>query len=175
MRILSHITTRTSLNTGFIYMIVFLENSNLLDVDTGIIAHGCNAQGVMGSGVAKQIRAQYPEVYSSYRQHLSNCRKLRTDCLGTVDFPPVSPKLWVANMITQRSYGREGVQYVCYQAMSDTMTLALTFARENSLDLHIPYMVGGGLGGGDISHITEIYQKCSSIVRRDIYCHRLSE
>lgn len=36
---------------------------NLLDISHGIIAHGCNAQGVMGAGVAKQIKIKYPTAF----------------------------------------------------------------------------------------------------------------
>ena len=32
------------------------KKGDLLSVTKGIIAHGCNAQGVMGSGVALQIK-----------------------------------------------------------------------------------------------------------------------
>src|SRR4051812_17967724 len=31
-------------------------------------AHGCNCQGSMGAGVAKTIRARYPEMYEEYRR-----------------------------------------------------------------------------------------------------------
>lgn len=32
---------------------------SLLDTDAKIIVHGCNCQGVMGSGVAKQLKKNY--------------------------------------------------------------------------------------------------------------------
>lgn len=35
----------------------------------GIIVHGVNSQGVMGSGVAKQIKDKWPEAYGSYMAH----------------------------------------------------------------------------------------------------------
>ena len=42
---------------------------DLLQWPSGInvIAQSCNAQGVMGSGLAKVIRDTYPQVYSDYR------------------------------------------------------------------------------------------------------------
>ena len=36
---------------------------NLLDSDCDYICHQVNCQGVMGSGIAKQIRERWPEVY----------------------------------------------------------------------------------------------------------------
>ena len=41
-------------------------NDDLLNSPDRIIVHGCNAQGVMGAGVAKAIRTKYPEAYSNY-------------------------------------------------------------------------------------------------------------
>lgn len=40
---------------------------DLIASDELVIAHGCNAKGVMGAGFAKHIRNLYPEVYSRYR------------------------------------------------------------------------------------------------------------
>ena len=31
------------------------------------LAHGCNCQGSMAAGIAKTIRARYPEMYEEYR------------------------------------------------------------------------------------------------------------
>ena len=45
----------TSLKTAHI------KFGNILDAK-GIIMHGCNAQGVMGSGLAKDIRERWPAV-----------------------------------------------------------------------------------------------------------------
>lgn len=42
-------------------------NGDLFSTNVRTIAHGCNAQGVMGSGVAKIVKALYPEAFSEYR------------------------------------------------------------------------------------------------------------
>jgi O-acetyl-ADP-ribose deacetylase (regulator of RNase III) len=31
------------------------------------LAHGCNCQGSMGAGVAKQMKANYPKMFEEYR------------------------------------------------------------------------------------------------------------
>ncbi len=38
-------------------------NGDLFATDIKTIVHGCNAQGVMGSGVAKSIRENFPKAY----------------------------------------------------------------------------------------------------------------
>ncbi len=36
--------------------------------DAQAFAHGCNCQGSMGAGIAKNFRARYPEMYEEYRR-----------------------------------------------------------------------------------------------------------
>ena len=48
-------------------MEIIYKNGNLLDAQTAVIAHQVNCQGVMGSGVAKQIRDKWTNVYTAYR------------------------------------------------------------------------------------------------------------
>ena len=48
---------------------------NLLDSNCDYICHQVNCQGVMNSGVAKQIREKWPEVYESYVNFYNKLRK----------------------------------------------------------------------------------------------------
>lgn len=43
------------------------ETGDLLDADLPAIAHGCNTQGVMGSGIARTIRARFPVMFDIYK------------------------------------------------------------------------------------------------------------
>ena len=150
-------------------MIIYLENSNLLAVETGIVAHGCNAQGVFGAGVAKQIAVNYPAARVSYLNHLEEMSKRDLEALGTVDFHPVNKELLIANMITQEFYGRGNKVYVDYSAIHATMHRVVLIASKLNLSVHIPYMIGCGLGGGNIEAVTQIYNSFSE----KIYCHKL--
>lgn len=47
-------------------MAVVIKEGNVFDSDADIICHQVNCQGVMGSGVAKEVRERYPEVYYAY-------------------------------------------------------------------------------------------------------------
>ena len=40
---------------------------DLMQATEDIIVHQVNCKGVMGSGVAKQIKANFPEVFNEYR------------------------------------------------------------------------------------------------------------
>ena len=57
-------------------------DGNLFDSKAQIICHQCNCQGVMGSGVAAEVKRRYPHVYKAYRKDYEQ-GKLR---LGYVNF-----------------------------------------------------------------------------------------
>ena len=48
-------------------MVVYKE-CDIFDSGADIICHQVNCQGVMGSGLAKQIRERYPIVYEEYKK-----------------------------------------------------------------------------------------------------------
>jgi O-acetyl-ADP-ribose deacetylase (regulator of RNase III) len=129
---------------------------DVTDTLTGVVAHGCNCQGVMGSGVAKAIRAKWPYVYDRYRKHVAfvaeavapmpQSRKL----LGQAQIVDVSTvysnSLFVANMFTQDSYGADGRVYADLQAIEEALRTVMSFCKQAELPLYMP-QVGCGLGG----------------------------
>ncbi len=132
------------------------RKGNLLNVTSGIIAHGCNAQGVMGSGVAKGIREKFPTAYRYYRDQYTSGYQSSLG-LGDVQIVSVVPKtLYVANLITQEFYGTSGNRYVSYDAVDECFDNL--FARNIPKQIvNIP-KIGAGLGGGDWSVIESIIE-----------------
>jgi len=132
---------------------------DLLSVTSGIIVHGCNAQGVMGSGVAKAIREKYPKAYDAYRLwHEMDFLKLGRCCPLFV-----TKELIVCNAITQDRYGTDGKQYVNYDALRTCFADVARYARAPETpicfkDIHFP-LIGCGLGGGDWKVIEPIIQE----------------
>lgn len=123
---------------------------NILSVDQGIIAHGCNSRGVMNSGVAGQLRKVYPQIYEPYGRD--------PRLLGTMTLVKVSPYLFVANLITQKDYGRHpAMVYVNYDALDMAMEILKATAGDTHT-VHFP-MIGGGLGNGDKQRILKIMER----------------
>lgn len=122
---------------------------NLLDAEEIIIMHGCNAQGVMGSGVAKAIKEKYQEAYSVYR------RREEVGGLYLGDYSSVVTKdnKIIINAITQEYYGRDGKKYVSYDAISDVAKILNEVYKNSSIA--IP-KIGAGLGGGNWKVIESI-------------------
>ncbi len=65
-------------------------------------AHGVNTRGVMGAGVAAQVRSRFPEVFDSYA---SACRSGRFQP-GMVQRCVTVSGVWVYNLATQDRPGR---------------------------------------------------------------------
>jgi O-acetyl-ADP-ribose deacetylase (regulator of RNase III) len=138
-------------------MIIHHKPSNIVRAKEGIIVHGCNAQSVMGSGVAKQLRAKYPEIFYDYCLNLEIYAVQKINPLGQVIFVPVSKTLKIANAITQEFYGRDGSKYVSYSALEQCLDKV---AQSVNFDtpIHIPYLIGAGLGGGNEEIILNIIE-----------------
>lgn len=139
-------------------MIYDIENSDITKVKAGIIVHGCNAQGVMGSGVAKQLRAKYPTIFEDYLDELHTMSEKKVVPLGQVVWSdiPGNASLVIANAITQEFYGRDSRKYVSYDALDLAMARVADVARRAGDHIHIPYLIGAGLGGGTAEIIIEI-------------------
>jgi O-acetyl-ADP-ribose deacetylase (regulator of RNase III) len=135
------------------------QDSNITKVTSGVILHGCNAQGVMGSGVAKQLRAKYPDIYLDYVHGISVASSNKENPLGQVYFSWVTPDLYIANAVTQEFYGRDGRQYVDYLALEQAVSKTVDFADRKNLPVHVPYLIGAGLGGGSEKIILDIFAK----------------
>lgn len=141
-------------------MKIDVKIGNLLDVTSGHIVHGCNAQGVMGSGVALAVKNKYPEVYRDYR------RTYEEEGLTLGDAYPFMPAngLVVWNAITQDGYGLptrncsyDAIQ-TCFEKIDETVTEFDIVQKE----IHIP-MIGAGLGGGNWEIIREIIEQTVTV------------
>ena len=136
-----------------------IKKGNLFEHATRdcIIAHGCNAQGVMGSGVAKEIKQRFPEAYQVYQlQNKKGAMKL-----GTVTIATCANNIVVANCITQEFYGRDPRRvYVDYDAVTECMLQldVLPTLLKFDYPLHIPF-IGGGLANGNRDILLEIFEK----------------
>ena len=140
---------------------------NLLDIQYGAIllrrrfaiAHQVNCMGVMGAGLALQIRDRWPEVYRKYRKYCNpeaGDNQLR---LGSVQILKVGDNLFVANLAGQYNYGC-GQQHTDYDALRTCLTKLSSWAASASLPVYLPYKMGCNLGGGDWETVSQIISEC---------------
>lgn len=133
---------------------------NLMNVTAGHIVHGCNAQGVMGSGVALAVKRKFPGAYEDYRQHFED-NDLE---LGNAYPYGASEQLIIWNAITQSSFGG-GVRQVsydaiqtCFEEINSTIKSGFFSLEDIPNEVHIP-MIGAARGGGNWEIIREIIEQ----------------
>lgn len=146
------------------------KQGDLLDVEEGAIIHGCNAQGVMGSGVALAIKTKYPKAYDAYKkfEEKHGLYLASISIRGIHNTSRETPQtFWVCNLITQEYYGKDyHTQYVSYGAIH------LGFEKlHKHFPLDVPFhfpRIGAGRGNGAWDKISELIEfACPD---RDLTC-----
>lgn len=123
------------------------RTGDLLAADEIAIAHGCNCQGMMGAGIARTVRANYPDVYAAYygacirgEFRLGSAQGVWAD--PSQGFAPIPDRL-VYNLGTQQNPGADATVWAIF----------LSFANmaEDAKSRHINTVaiprIGCGIGG----------------------------
>lgn len=131
--------------------------ANLLESpECNIIAHQVNCKGVMGSGLALQIKNKYPKVFEEYRRF---CKVIpETQLLGLSLVIPTYDNKVVINVFGQYNFGR-GQCHTNYDAFSKSMETAIVLCKKlhkDHIKIGIPYKIASDRAGGDWNVIQEI-------------------
>ena len=110
------------------------------------ICHQVNCKGVMGAGVALQIKNAWRDAYYWY---LKDCKwKTKEELLGSISFLSVEDNVSVIHMFAQDDFGRDK-RYTDYEAFENCLKeIRRCIPKENAI-LRFPYKIGCGLAGGD--------------------------
>lgn len=134
-----------------------------------VIVHGCNAQGVMGSGVAAAIRRRFPQAFAQYREHFEDIGLP----LGHIVWAFTSDGYAIGNMITQEYFGHDGARYVDYEAVLKSFTFLNQAMGRPLFDNYGSAVamprIGAGLGGGDWKRIAGIIEATSTNYQPVVY------
>lgn len=154
-------------------MVEVVENSNLLDVQRGIICHQTNCIGVMGGGIALQIREKWPKVYKEYSIECALFKKDPKCLLGHAQDIIVKENLVVANCYGQVFPGCGLMtDYKAWDTILDNLRDLSNFFN---LDLHFPWLVGCGLAGGDWNVMRKKIENAFSGPSAKVFIHRLEQ
>jgi ribA/ribD-fused uncharacterized protein len=112
------------------------------NIGAQVFAHGCNCQGSMGAGIAKEFRRRYPEMYEEYRARcIATPRRFN---LGDAWLWKEEGKPWVFNLGTQEGYWRARASYGAIKTSLESMKQQ---AIEASIaGIAVP-RIGTGYGG----------------------------
>ena len=131
---------------------IMIVKGNLLNATEEIIAHQVNCQGVMGAGLALQIRNQFPSSYGAYKS-VCNMKK-PSELLGKIMMVGIEDKI-ICHMFAQLRYGRDK-QHTDYNALRDCLASLNKHASAEKKSVALPYGIGCGLAGGDWNVVYQI-------------------
>lgn len=127
--------------------------------DFNNVAHGCNCFHTMGSGIAKQFKQEYPNLYTADIEHGEAGDISRLGKISVYEFTELEahfdrvykiPKS-IFNIYTQFRYGREKKHFV-----PEALLSGLTEIYKSGIeDLAIP-AIGTGLAGGSLEELIEV-------------------
>lgn len=134
---------------------------DLLQSNAPLIVHQVNCMGVMGAGIAKQIKEQYPEVFAKYtsltKKYPDNVSRL--NLLGKAQFVTTKSGIIVVNLFGQLNYGRSG-RHTDYSALEKGFDDILNYVIEYDIpEIAMPYRIGCGLAGGDWNIVQSIIEQ----------------
>lgn len=124
---------------------IYVVEGDLLKATVGIIGHQVNCRGVMGSGLAKQIKEKWPEVYDEYYWFY---HENKSNLLGKCQIV-YTENIIIANLFGQATFGPPGKLYTDYKSLYKALTILRDYAEVHKLTVGLPYKIGCDRGGGD--------------------------
>ena len=143
-------------------------NGDLLKSGCDIICHQVNEYGVMGAGIAKQIKEKYPKAFADYTKAIKEA-KSKGKNLPMFVLSKQPDSVVVANMFTQRN-GKTDLELLHNAAVLLSMQiidLFITKVKINEMTgmffdrpfrVGIPYKYGCGIAKGDWENVLKIWE-----------------
>lgn len=137
-------------------MINFKHGDLVAQLHSGILVHQVNAQGVMGSGIAKQLRQKYPSIWDDYSSVVKpNRPDAGAGYLGLVIPSQVTECLVIMNIVGQQYYGAKvppnappDFRFTDYDALKSGFDWINGFMDDQDLHtVNLP-LIGCGLARG---------------------------
>ena len=126
-------------------------NGDVFDSGADVICHQVNCRGVMGAGIARQIKKRY---YWAYEQYKARCNKYKgSDLLGTcffsIDYRDARSPI-IANLFGQVDYGMDKQYTDLENGLFPALRHLHRFVEKSELShIAIPYGMGCGFGGAN--------------------------
>lgn len=134
------------------------EVREVTSITKGVIIHGVNCQGAMGSGIAGAIARKWPGVRQTYLDTFNALGRLNvrptprsSTLLGRIQPVKVDSDLVVINAFTQDYFGGDGRVYASTDAIAAALSFTFDMLSDSSSDddpiqVYMP-QIGCGLGG----------------------------
>ncbi len=121
---------------------------------TRVLLHCCNNHGVMGSGIALEVKNRVPDAYQSYKTW---CNVTGKESIGDMRIgrDSMDGEIVVANLIAQDGYGTTGERFVNYGRLAEALYKAKNIIN-NKREYVIPFKMASDRAGGDWNFVIEL-------------------
>lgn len=119
----------------------------LLNGEIDVLLHVCNNKGVMGSGIALEIKNRIPDAYKAYKNSQNE--------LGSISYGWYDVGRFVCNMVAQDGYG-SNKRFLNYGALAEC--LSRMPKGINVKTVGIPFKMGSDRAGGDWNIVLEMVE-----------------
>lgn len=153
-------------------MALIVVQGDLLQSDCNVIAHQANCFSSMEAGIAKQIKAKYPQAYEADRDFPYPPEER----LGKISVAKVEEKRYVVNLYGQYKYSGPA-PLTRYEALESALIAMFQYPYEGIDDpkFGVPYKIGCGLAGGDWTIVSQILDRVSNRFNKPIYAYKLED
>lgn len=146
---------------------------NLFDTDAPIIMHQVNCKGVMGSGVAKQVKERFPKAYRDYKKIVDDKEMVLLGYTQTV----FNNEKCIVNLFGQDGYGRDR-QHTDLKKLRQSLNaleylLRLVAPYSGAKQIAMPYKMGSDRGGADWKLVLEMIEEVFEYWSGDILIYEL--
>lgn len=139
------------------YIVEDVRNPELDDGERGLICHCCNDLPAMGAGVARALFEKWSQVRSEYMKWGKHGYNFE---LGNIQGVRVEENIAVINMIGQHDIKpQNGIPPIRYGAIRRCLKKVCKIAKKYDASVHIPYLVGCDLAGGNWEEMEKIIEQ----------------
>ena len=126
-------------------MIIY-RPGDVFETDAPVIAHGCNTRGLMGAGIAREMRDRFPSMYKDYKRRCARNEFKPGDAY--IFYNETGPH--IMNLATQADKGAE------YEFVKQALSNLHTVLEEERIPSVAMPRIASGLGGLEPSEVERL-------------------
>lgn len=130
---------------------------DLLKQPVDIIAHQTNCVGVMGAGIALQIKKQLL-TSDEFNKYVRICKEQGSELMGKTQLLEAPDGRIIANCFGENIPTGKGKD-TDYDALMHSIAKVRNYAKNGNLKVGVPGLMGCGLAGGDWRIVRDILYK----------------
>jgi O-acetyl-ADP-ribose deacetylase (regulator of RNase III) len=137
---------------------------------SAVLLHQVNCQGVMGGGIAKQIKDKYPNHFIDYCCIIDHSTGQHKECLGQWFITFCEADTAIVGLFGQYCFGtdKRHTNYAAFVKSLSDFIQSLCMRKDS--ELIIPKNIGCGLGGGDWNIIEQILHDVEKMYGVEFTC-----